>query len=83
MKERLKGLAKQKHVKHLIADDDIDAKISILNSYIKNCEIDLSGHFRGNITIESKLNLLKLQRQQLQNEKQQKQEIMQQVKTLE
>ena len=70
LQERMKGLKTQKHIS--FDDSDIETKISQLNSQIKNCENDLNGHFQGNVAIELKLNNLKQRKQELENDKRNK-----------
>ena len=49
--------------------EDIDTKILRISLEIKRCENDLNGKFKDNPAIIHKLNVLKKQKQQLENER--------------
>jgi hypothetical protein len=68
LKERMKVLRNSSHTK-IIVNNDIENKIKILDSQIKNCEYDLNNYFKGNTLIENKLRLIKLQKIELENKK--------------
>jgi len=68
LKERMKVLRNSSHTK-IIVNNDIENKIKILDSQIKNCEYDLNNYFKGNPLIENKLRLIKLQKIELENKK--------------
>ena len=63
LKDRVKDIKNQKHLK--FDDSDLNSRIAILKSQIKNCEFDLAGNFKNSITIENKLKNLKIRRDEL------------------
>lgn len=68
--DRMKALPTQKHLKFEITpEEELDNKIKVLNTQINNCEGDLKGHFRGCCAIENKLRLLKLRKNELEEER--------------